>query len=163
MTWPSRAMKHFEPDTDTGMRCLGGWRARNIQFSDTLADESHTFRTKHSRPCLELHTIRSPQSHCSTRREAQSRRTGQAPHAAVSRYRDVGCAVPRVISLGLGPGCRFSHYRYGTGFSAKPSRSNIADGEHAAAARTRCRRQDRGGSISWGPSVSGRDGRPRPS
>lgn len=48
------------------MRCPGGWHARNIQFSDKLADESHTFWTKHSRRCLELHTFRSPQSHCST-------------------------------------------------------------------------------------------------
>ncbi|CAG2159405.1 hypothetical protein LMG26411_06678 [Cupriavidus numazuensis] len=34
--------------------------ARNIQFSDSLADESHTFRTSHGRRRLKSHTLRSP-------------------------------------------------------------------------------------------------------
>jgi hypothetical protein len=79
----------------------------------------------------------------------------------------------RAISPAPGPGCRDNRCRYGAGCSASrvdgragtPLRSNIADGEHAAAARTRCHMRDKGGLISEVLSRSGCDGRtptPRP-
>ncbi|MCY1555054.1 hypothetical protein D9M68_916810 [compost metagenome] len=37
----------------------GLWSARNIQFSDSLADESHIFRTSHDRRYPKSHMFRS--------------------------------------------------------------------------------------------------------